>query len=214
MSPTIGIPPPPAECSLESSRRSRYRGGTLIVEEVCELSEHLQRLSDVDLYRPSECARCGHDRLHVHDRVERRPLGDSLLPPRVIVLVFRCALPACGATWRVLPRFVARHLWYAWRAVEQTVRPNAATEAANAAPVAASTAQRWQRRLESAGRTLVVLLAMAGGLLGEVAVEAGLSCTRHALVDAFVKLVHPTPGMQLSALSAVIHRLERGVRLM
>jgi hypothetical protein len=98
--------------------------------------------------------------------------------------------------------------------VEQTVRPNAATGAANAAPVAARTAQRWQRRLESSGRTLVVLLAMAGGVPGEVAVEAGLSCTRYALVDAFVKLVRPAPGMQLSALSAVIHRLERGVRLM
>lgn len=150
----------------------------------------------------------------MHDRVERQPLGDSLLPPRVTVMVFRCALPTCGATWRVLPRFVARHLWYAWRAVEQRVSPNAATGSASAAPVAERTAQRWQRRLESSGRTLVVLLAMAGGLLGEVAIEVGLSCTRHALVDAFVKLVRPASGMQLSALAAVIHRLERGVRLM
>lgn len=214
MSPTIGLPPPQAECSLEGSRQSRYKGGTLIAEEVCELAEHLLRLADADGYRPSECARCGHDRLHVHDRVERQPLGDALLPPRVTVLVFRCALPTCGATWRVLPRFLPRHLWYVWRAVERTVSPNTLTGSSSATPVAERTSQRWQRRLGSSGRTLVVLLAMAGGLLGEVATEVGLCCTRCALVDAFVKFVRPVPGMQLGAFAAVIHRLERGVRLM
>lgn len=214
MSPTIGLPPPPADCSLEGSRQSRYKGGTLIAEEVCELAEHLRRLADADLYRPIECARCGHDRLHVHDRVERQPRGDALFPPRITVLVFRCALPTCRASWRVLPRLLARHLWYAWHAVERTVNPNAPAASTSAAPVAECTSRRWQRRLASSGRRLVVLLAMAGGVLGEVATEAGLTCTRRALVDAFVKLVRPAPSLQLSALAAVIHRLERGVRLM
>lgn len=214
MSPTIGLPPPPPKDILDQSRRSRYRGGTRIAEEVCDLSEHLVRLANADLYRPCECARCGHRTLHVHDRVERHPVGDASLPPAVLVLVFRCALATCGATWRILPRFLARHLWYAWRAVEQTMRPTDRSEPATAPEISESTRQRWQARLASSGRTLVVLLAMAGGSLGELAVEVSLSCTRGELLDAFVEHVRPSPGMQLSALAAVVHRLERGVRLM
>ena len=213
MSPTIGLPPPPAESILERSRQSRYKGGTLIAEEVCELSEHLARLSDADRYRPTECARCGHGTLHVHDHVERHPVGDPSLPPSIRVLVFRCALPSCGATWRVLPSFLARHLWHAWRAVEQVVAPRA-PESASAPTVPEPTQQRWRRRLASSGRTLALLLAMAGGVLEKLATEAGLSCTRHALLDGFVKVVTAPPGMQLSALASVVHRLERGVRLM
>jgi hypothetical protein len=99
--------------------------------------------------------------------------------------------------------------------VERTVSANAPNGSASAAaPVAERTSRRWQRRLESSARTLVVLLAMAGRALSEVALEAGLSCTRRTLVDVFVKRVGPVAGMQLSALAAVIHRLERGVRLM
>lgn len=216
MSPTIGLPPPLANDILDQSRRSRYRGGTLIAEEVCELSEHLSRMANADQYRPCECARCGHRLLHVHDRVERHPIGDGSLPPTVFVLVFRCALTTCGATWRILPRFLARHLWYAWRGVEQTVRPDADAplDAASAAEVSQSTQRRWQSRLASSGRTLAVLLAMAGGPLEELAAQVSLTCTRGALLDAFIQHVSPPPGMQLSAMAAVVHRLERGIRLM
>ena len=214
MSPTIGLPPPPTKDILDQSRRSRYRGGTLIAEEVCDLREHLARMASADQYRPLECARCGHQTLHVHDRVERHPVGDCSLPPSVFVLVFRCASATCGATWRILPRFLARHLWYAWRAVEQTVRPDAPLDAVTATEVSDSTRQRWQARLASSGRTLVVLLAMAGGPLEALAAQVSLLCTRGALLDAFVQVVRPMPGMQLSALAAVVHRLERGVRLM
>jgi hypothetical protein len=214
MSPTIGLPPPPAEVSLERSRRSRYKGGTLIAEEVCELSEHLRRVSDADRYRPAECARCGHGTLHVHDHAERRPVGDPLLPPAVIVLVFRCASSTCGATWRILPRFLARHLWHGWGVIERVVKPQEPAEPAMAPPVSARTEQRWRRRLSSCGRQLAVLLAMAGGVLAELAAEVGLSCTRWALVEGFVKLVGPRSGLQLSALATVVHRLERGIRLM
>lgn len=125
MSPTIGLPPPPAEGILDGSRASRYKGGTLIAEEVCDVHEHLLRLADPDTYRPSCCARCGHDKVHVHDRVQRHPRGDPSLPPAIEVLVYCCASQTCGATWRILPRFLARQLWYTWRAVESLVKPTA-----------------------------------------------------------------------------------------
>jgi hypothetical protein len=215
MSPTIGLPPPPAEAILDGSRESRYKGGTLIAEEVSELSEHLIRLANADLYRPARCARCGHDRLHVHDRPERHPRGDRSLPAVIEVLVFCCASPACGATWRILPRFLARHLWYTWQVVESIVKPSAASKVEVAAvPVSARTVQRWHWRLSSSGRMLVVLLAMAGGLLAEVALQCGLSCPREDVLDAFVIAVAPAVGLRLSALAAVLHRLERGIRLM
>jgi len=212
-SPSTGHPPPPAESSLERSRESRYKGGTLIAEEVVELAEHLRRVADVDQYRPEECARCGHGTLHVHDHVERHPLGDALLPAVVTVLVFRCALRTCGATWRILPRFLARHLWHAWRAVERAVMPETA-EVTSAPTMSARTVQRFRLRLASSGRLLVVLLAMAGRQLARVATRVGLGGTRGALVAAFVQVVRPAPGLQLAALATVVHRLARGIRLM
>lgn len=131
------------------------------------------------------------------------------------VLVFCCASPECGATWRILPRFLARHLWYAWQAVEHIVKPHAASEAqVAAAPVAARTVQRWHSRLASSGRMVVVLLAMACGPLTEVASRCGLSSTRDDVIDAFVITVAPPAGSRLSALAAVLHRLKRGIRLM
>ncbi len=215
MSPTIGLPPPPAEAILDGSRVSRYKGGMLIAEDVSELAEHLARLANVDLYRPGWCARCGHDRLHVHGRAERHPRGDPSLPPVIQVLVFCCASAECEATWRILPRFFARHLWHAWQAVEGIVRPPAAGEAQVAAvPISVRTVGRWQSRLSSSGRMLAVLLAIAGGLLAEIASKSGLSCTREDVLDAFVETVAPVAGLRLSALAAVLHRLERGIRLM
>src|SRR5580658_3501917 len=124
MSPTIGLPPPSAESCLETSRKSRYRGGTLVAEDVHDLREHVRRLADPDLYRPERCERCGFAHLHVHTRPERHPLGEGALPPVVQILQFRCASEACGATWRILPLFLARHLWHAWRAVERGVLPS------------------------------------------------------------------------------------------
>jgi len=181
---------------------------------VGELADHLRRVADADQYRPAECARCGHGSVHVHDRVERRPLGDVLLPAVVTVLVFRCALRTCGATWRILPRFLARHLWHAWRAVERTVMMPEKAEATSAPTMAVRTGQRWRERLASSGRLLVVLLAMAGARLAAVATKVGLGCTRGALVAAFVQVVRPAPGLQLAALATVVHRLARGIRLM
>lgn len=112
------LPPPQPESCLTSSRASRYKGGTLIAEDVWSPDEHLRRLSCPDRYRPKNCRRCGHDRLHVHDYPERKPLGLAMVTVLRVVR-FICTNPKCGATWRILPVFLARHLWWAWRRVER-----------------------------------------------------------------------------------------------
>jgi hypothetical protein len=137
------------------------------------------------------------------------------LPPVVTVLQFRCAEAECGATWRILPLFLARHVWHAWRTVERVVRPSAALPKATAPPVPAETERRWRARLNSAARVLCVLLAASGGaVLSRVAMSVGLDATRGVLVDAFGQVVGGVAGERLSPLAGLIHRLERGLRLM
>lgn len=213
MSPTIGLPPPRAESCLDRSRKSSYLGGTIIAEDVHDLAEHERRLLNPDLYRPAGCLKCGA-RVHVHTRPERHPCGDGSLPAVIEVLQFRCASGACGATWRVLPLFLARHLWHVWKAVENAVKPSA-RPAAHALPIGASTKARWQARLASSSRLLVVLLALSGGVaLESVATRVGWLGTRGKLVDAYAAEAGTAPGERLSSLGALVHRLERGVRLM
>jgi hypothetical protein len=212
VSPTIGLPPPPAEKCLETSRKSSNLGGTLIAEDVHDLAEHQRRVADADGYRPSACPRCVCAAVHVHTRPERHPRGDPLLPPVVVVLQFRCASEACGATWRVLPLFLARHLWHGWKAVERA----AVSGAAHAGPrISTRTKERWRERLASSARVLVVLLAMTGGsALEGVAMQVGLSGTRAELVASYAAVTAAPAGERLSSLGALVHRLERGLRLM
>ena len=126
-------------------------------EDVHDLAEHQRRLSDADEYRPSACPRCVCAAVHVHMRPERHPRGDPLLPPVVVVLQFRCASEECGATWRVLPLFLARHLWHGWRAVERAVVRGSSPVGRT---IGARTKERWRSRLASSARVLVVLLAI------------------------------------------------------
>lgn len=215
MSPTIGLAPPCAETCLDTSRVSRFLGGTLVVEDVRDLEEHQRRMADADLYRPSPCPTCGFATLHVHCRPERHPKREPSLPPVVAVLQFRCADAECGATWRILPLFLARHLWHAWKTVERVVRPSTSLPKVAAPRVPAQTARRWRARLDSAARVLCVLLAASGGAaLTEVAMTVGLDATRGALVDAFHQVAAGAAGERLSPLAGLIHRLERGLRLM
>jgi hypothetical protein len=185
----------------------------LVAEDVHDLVEHLRRVADPDLYRPERCVTCGFDPLHVHTRPERHPLGDVALPPVVQILQFRCASEACGATWRILPLFLARHLWHAWRAVE---RGALSSSTAGAGPTLAErTVARWRARLASSSRVLVVLLALSGGAaLEEVGKQVGHSGTRMALVEAYAAAARMPIGERLSTLGALLHRLERGIRLM
>ena len=89
-----------------SETRNAYPGMPATVGE-------LKVLADPSLCRPSRCGRadCGSTRLYVHGRRERHPkqLVEGGEPvPTVEILVFLCA--ECGATWRVLPLFLARCL--------------------------------------------------------------------------------------------------------
>jgi hypothetical protein len=73
MSPTIGLPPPEPEICLVHSRASRFKGGTVVDDEVRDVETHERRVRERDGYRPDACPRCAHPVLHVHSYRERRP---------------------------------------------------------------------------------------------------------------------------------------------
>jgi hypothetical protein len=215
MSPSIGLPPPDPESCLVASRVSRFKGGTLIDEGVRDLDAHARRVCDPDGYRPRCCPRCGHRSLHVHCYPERRPRGDPRMPPVITIVQYICASADCGATWRILPMFLARHLWRTWATVERAIKREDAPAARNAPPIPEQTRRRWHERLAASARVLVVLLAASGGLVLEgLAAKVGLDATRATLVDAHAAVAEVAPGARLSTLAALVHRLERGLRLM
>lgn len=218
MSPTIELPPPDPESCLITSRVSRYKGGTLVADDVRDLGVHAQRIRDPDGYRPAPCPRCGHGGLHVHSYPERKLRGEAGLPPVIRIVQYICASSDCGATWRVLPRFLARHLWRAWTTVERVVELDVPAVEPAAAPVVsipARTRRRWRARLAAAARELVVLLDVSGGgILEGLATRLGLNATRRALVIAHADVASLAAEERLSVLAALVHRLERGIRLM
>lgn len=205
MCPPWAAPPAADPClSQPYSSSPKQKGGTRIAEAIVDLAMHLQMLLTPWKYRPEAC-RCGCDRLHLHGLRERRPrqlVVDGEAVPVVSILVFLCA--ACGATWRVLPAFLARCLWRTWDVVEREAldapRPHSAP------PVPARTVQRWRARLAQSARLPVQVLVVAGGRLRELAERVGLEPTRMALLVA--------SGGSLAALSVLLHRLAPGVRLM
>jgi hypothetical protein len=208
-------PPPEPEDCLTCSRASRYKGGTLVAEEVLDLAAHLRRIADPDGYRPVCCPRCGGLVLHVHDYPRRIPRGEPGLPPEITVVRHICAEPTCAATWRILPAFLARHLWRVWPTVERAACAAQPPPPAPPPPIPARTARRWRERLTSAAKLLVVLLATSGGaLLEAIAKRAGLESTRLELVDVFAQVAGTPPRRRLADLAAIVHRLERGIRLM
>ncbi len=166
--------------------------------------------------------------LHAHDFVERRPRGAPDVAAEIRIRRYICANKECQATWRILPAFLARHLWRVWPTVERVALP--ATPLAVAvpatpppasatplAPIPKRTAQRWRERLASQAKQLVVLLAVSGGtLLEAIAKQAGLCATRAELVDVHARMTETllSPGRRLADLAAIVHRLERGLRLM
>jgi hypothetical protein len=153
---------------------SSFKGGTLIAEDVRDLDAHQRRLCDPDGYRPGWCPRCGHDVLHVHCYPERHPRGEPGMPLVVQVAQYMCAAAECGATWRVLPMFLARHVWRTWKTVERVALPGAVVSPSTAPPVPARTRCRWRSRLAATARVLVVLLDASGGLaLEAVAAHVG-----------------------------------------
>ncbi len=210
------LPSPQPDDCLIHSRKSRYKGGTIIAEEVWTLEEHLRRIRDPDGYRPCACGTCGNTALHVHDYLERKPLGFTWMAV-IRVVRFICVNPDCRATWRILPAWLARHLWWTWESIEQAVCVN--TERSKATAIAATpperTRQRWHQRLATSARQAVVLMVSRGTELVRAAGEAvGLQATRQALVDNYSVIIELPSGRVLGAVAAVLDRLERGVRLM
>jgi len=206
-------PPPEPEDCLIHSRVSRYKGGTLIAEDVLDLATHGRRIVDPDGYRPAQCPRCGGQVLHVHDYPRRKPRGEPGMPPEITIVRHICADPACEATWRILPAFLARHLWRVWPTVERTtgeVSPPLST-----APIPKRTERRWRARLASSAKQLVLLLATSGGaLLEAIAKRVGLLSPRLTLVDVHAQMTAAPEGQRLADLAALVHRIERGLRLM
>lgn len=204
------LPPPrPPACLTRSYTSRGIKGGTLIAEQVTSHREHEDRLRDPDGYRPERCSACQSRRVHAHCLRERklRPARASGNVERVVVRLFRCAEADCGAVFTVLPAFVARHLWRAWKTVEEvTTRPD------RAAP--RRTLRRWLRRLACDPTQLIELVAMT--------VRGAVSCLvtrrrptdRQSFVDAITRLITPEPGTLLAKVAGWIHRLERGIRLM
>ena len=91
-------------------------------------------------------------------------------------------------------------------------RQGRATRAPTArpAPARATSACSGGRSVERG-----MLLASSGGILLEtIAKRAGLGATRWELVDVHARVAAPPTGRRLADLAAVVHRLERGLRLM
>jgi hypothetical protein len=188
---------------------SSQKGGTLIAEDVTDLETHRRRLCDPDGCRPDRCPSCRHEVLHVHGYRERLLVADRSTP-WVAIAVYSCI--GCGGTWRILPRFVARHLWRSWRTVEASA--TAKTSACKPV-VAARTVRRWRERLASSARLLVQIFATSGRTrLETVAQTAGLCVTRGEFACAYAATVALAITYRFAEVAALVHRLCSGVRLM
>ncbi len=137
------------------------------------------------------------------------------MPPAVQVAQYQCAEALCGATWRILPMFLARHLWRVWKTVERVALPGVVPPSSAALPIPERTRSRWRSRLAAAARVLVVLLAASGGqALESVAARVGIDASRAEFVQGYAEQIDVPPGARLAAVAAEIHQLERGIRLM
>lgn len=178
-------------------------------------------MRDPDGYRPERCGHCGSETLHAHGHVERKAFGNPGLVP-ILVALFRCARADCHATWRVLPAFIARRLWYSWIAVEvATLVEQAPGPTTDPAPLpavpSALTIGRWLRRLAMSARVLVQVFAtLATPLLTSMitALEDGIDATRSALAAAYALTMELPAGRRLAALAGHVHRVSAGLRLM
>jgi hypothetical protein len=208
------LAPPATEDCLVQLRADKYKGGTRIAEDVWDLAEHERRLADPDGYRPESCARCLHRGLHVLCYPVRLLLADGRAPT-VRIVQYICARDDCGATWRILPAFLARHLWRSWPTVERTVLAKDTPARCDAPKVPERTKRRWRSRLASTARVLVVLLGTSGSAeLAAIGNSVGLDASRAQVVAVHARAAATAPGFRLAALAALVDRLERGIRLM
>jgi hypothetical protein len=182
----------------------------LIAEHVTDRSEHRRRLCDPDGYRPGECPRCHHRVLHVHDHLDRILAADSA--ERSIEIVrYQCA--ACEATWRILPAFVARHLWRSWDTVE--AHTLSAPAPITQPPVPERTQRRWRARWSAPAVALLHLFAASWSApLVRIAAAVGHDGTRGDLVRTYATVAGKAAGNPLAAVAVLAHRLMPGLRLM
>jgi hypothetical protein len=202
-------PPAPAAC-LDRPYPSSQKGGTWIAEDVTDRDEHRRRLCDPDGYRLRECPHCHHRVLHVHDYVVRVLVADSQEP---VIKIVRYECAGCEAIWRILPAFVARHLWRSWDTVK------AVTVAAPAPPtqpaVPERTLQRWRARLSAWASTLVQLFATSWAVrLVRLALAVGHDGSREELVHAYAAEMDEGADNPLAAVAGHVQRLMPGLRLM
>ncbi len=192
--------PPPAPPCLYRPYSSSQKGGTLIAIEVRDVERHLALVRSPDGYRPVACPTCGHTVMHAHDlRTRQCQLAGA--PPVIPIVRHRCAHPECGAQWQTLPGFLARHLHFNWPEVEHACEGG---EPHGRRP-SRRTTRRWLGRLASSAAQLVRLACDAGG---EVAAKlrAAVVEMRSELIDAL--------ELSFAEVAALLHQLQRGVRLM
>ena len=189
---------------LDRPRPRKQKGGTVIARKVRTMEEHQEALVTPDRVRPGRCDRCRIGLMHVHERRSRVFAGEFEGAPETEILIFRCGRRReCGATWRVLPHFLARHLWRRWTLVGLVV----ADEPRHRVP--RRTQQRWRRRLRDTAAVLVALLGHAPRPeWRDAAARAGAEATRLDIIGAC-----GGPG-RLDELASVIDQLAPGVRVM
>jgi hypothetical protein len=176
-----------------------YRGGTVIATNIVTLEEHDAALANADLIRPRDCGACDSRVLHIHDRRARKLDGRG--SESIEILIFRCA--KCRAVWRVLPVFLARHLWRTWKAIG-----DALDEARTRRSTPVRTRQRWLKRLRERATKLVVVLGQLGPARSEAIAQLGHDHMRRDVIAAF-------GGVALLAkLAALVDHHVPGVRVM
>lgn len=196
----------PPSC-LDPGYPSSQKGGTIIAEWVLDLDTHEACLGRPERYRPERCGRCG-SKVHVHDLRSRQLRGDPGVATEVIR--FRCAnRDECGATWLILPAFLARHLWRSWRTVAAAVDPPRPSE-----DVSIRTRRRWKARLASSARRLVAILTTASEVVCALATSLGLDALRNDVLKSYRREIQPDRDRSLAELAGLLHRLSPGVRLM
>jgi len=195
------IPPPPAPLCLERRYPSSQKGGTLIASDVLDRAIHAQRMLKPDSYRPVRCLNCHCRSLHIHDRPWRVIRGEREVAG-VEILRFICVL--CKATWRIVPCFLARHLWRTWETVETAVGMRERSTRQQAIPE--RTVRRWKCRLQAgAGQLGEALRDCARATVATAARGVGLLATRLQMVSAV--------GSGLATVAAVVHESAAGVRV-
>lgn len=202
-------PPTPDAC-LVHSRRKRYHGGTIIAVDVHDVAEHERRMCRAGGYRPASCPRCG-GRLHVHDHLQRVLPGSSRVPC-IDIVRYICADSKCAATWRVIPAFIARHLWRHWETVARAIAGD--PPRAGDPQVPSRTRRRWKARLRSAARQIVnVLVEHDAERLATFLPVPHFDWTRHHLAE-FLSAGRVLGTHGLADIAAAVHVVEPGVRLM